>query len=397
MKKKNNIITIIKKELSRFFGDKRMFFTTVLLPGLIIYVLYSFMGNAVSGMFTTSQDYVPSVYVVNMSPTMDTLTANAGFDITRISEPGIDEAKQEITDKTADLLVVLPEDFDAAVAAYEPSQLTAPQVEIYYNGTKTESATTFATMQRLMDQYESSLANKFDVNTPVGDKDIYDVATEKDATGFMFSSMLPMLLLIFMYSGCMAVAPESISGEKERGTIATMLITPVKRSELAIGKITALAIIALLAGASSTLGTLLSLPKLMNGATEGMSAAFYTVSDYVWLAAVVLSTVLLFISIISVISAFAKTIKEAQTTVMPLMILVMVVGVTGMFGGGAKAELVYYLIPVYNSVQCMMGIFSFAADSVHIAITVVVNVLLSGVFVFVLTKMFNSEKIMFNK
>ena len=66
----------------------------------------------------------------------------------------------------------------------------------------------------------------------------------------VFSSLLPMLLMMFLYSGCASVAPESIAGEKERGTIATMLITPTKRSDIAIGKILALAIIALLSGTS---------------------------------------------------------------------------------------------------------------------------------------------------
>lgn len=70
----------------------------------------------------------------------------------------------------------------------------------------------------------------------------------------IFSSMLPMLLMIFLFTGCMSVAPESIAGEKERGTIATLLVTPVKRSHIAIGKIIALSIIALLSGISSTLG-----------------------------------------------------------------------------------------------------------------------------------------------
>lgn len=91
--------------------------------------------------------------------------------------------------------------------------------------------------------------------------------------------MLPMLLMIFLFSGCMSVAPEAIAGEKERGTIATILVTPTKHSELAVGKIFALSIIALLSGASSTLGTILSLPKLMGG-VETMSAAYYTAADY---------------------------------------------------------------------------------------------------------------------
>ena len=209
--------------------------------------------------------------------------------------------------------------------------------------------------------------------------------------------MLPMLLLIFLYSGCIAVAPESIAGEKERGTIATMLITPIKRSDIAIGKICALALIALLSGISSAAGTILSLPKLMGGAVEGLSGDVYAVSDYLMLGVVVISTVLLLITLISIISAFAKSVKEAQTAVVPLMIIVMLIGITAMFGSGAKTDFYYYLIPIYNSVQCMVGIFSFDFQVTNILISIVSNLIYTLIGVWMLARMFNSEKIVYSK
>ena len=208
---------------------------------------------------------------------------------------------------------------------------------------------------------------------------------------------MPLLLMIFLYSGCVAVAPESIAGEKERGTIATMLITPIRRGDIAIGKILALALIALLSGASSAIGTVLALPKLMGAASDGLSANIYGVQDYLLLAAVILSTVVLLVTLISILSAFAKTVKEAQAYVMPLMILVMVLGVTAMFGGGAKTELWYYLIPLYNSVQCMVGVFSFSTVMAGVATALAANVIYTVLGVFVLARMFNSEKIVFSR
>ena len=205
---------------------------------------------------------------------------------------------------------MFPENFDAEVAAYQPaSGGSAPNVEIYYNTTSPESQNTYMMMTRLLDSYESSLANKFDVNS--GDAK-YDLASEKDTTGSVFAMLLPMLLMIFLFSGCMAVAPESIAGEKERGTIATMLITPVKRSDLAIGKIMALAMIALLSGISSATGTILSLPKLMGDASGQVNANFYGIQDYLMLGVVILSTVLLLITTISLVSAFAKRSKKRR-------------------------------------------------------------------------------------
>ena len=392
---KNSVFTIMKKELARFFGDKRMVITTIFLPGIMIYVLYTFMGDAIMNNFTTDEEYKPSVSVVNMPEELSPLFEAANLEIAECKEEQIDSVKQEIKDSKTDLCVVFPSDFETAVAEYSAADgKAAPNIEIYYNSSSTDSQTGYDVVTALLDGYESAMTNKFDINNA---DEKFDLANDEDITGMIFSSMLPMLLLIFMFSGCMAVAPESIAGEKGRGTIATMLITPVKRGHIALGKILALSVIALLSGVSSTLGTILSLPKLMGGEANGLIGNVYGVKDYACLAVVILSTVLLLITLISIISAFAKTIKEAQSYVSPLMIVVMLLGVTAMFGSGAKTDLVFYLIPIYNSVQCMVGIFSFDIVPTFIVAAVISNVVYAGLGAFILSKMFNSEKIIFNK
>lgn len=391
---KSSIWIIAKKELDRFFRDGAMVIATVLLPGLLIYIMYSFMGSALANQFDTAEDYQFTVAAVELPVSVKTMLPDTLYDVDPIvSSDEVEACKAAIQAKELDALIVFPADFEAAVAnPPSPERSAPPQVEIYYNSARTESSSAYQALYETLNQYESALANVFDVNAGGG----YDLASEKDATGSIFSSMLPMLLMIFLFSGCMSVAPEAIAGEKERGTIATILVTPTKRSELAVGKIFALSIIALLSGASSTLGTMLSLPKLMGG-VETMSAAYYTAADYLVLAAVILSTVLLLVALISIISAYAKTIKEAQTSIMPLMIVVIFLGVTAMFGSGAKSQLAYYCIPLYNSVQAMVGIFSFEMIPAAVALTVGVNLACTVIAGFVLTRMFNSETIMFRR
>ena len=393
--KQNGILAIMRKELARFFSDKRMV-VSILLPGVLIYVMYSFMGQAMGSLYGVEEDYVPTVQVVHLPDSVAGLVeTGGGLNLLEVDASAVAEAQSAVTDQTLDLLAVFPEDFDQAVAAYTPAGgQPAPNVELYYNAASTASQSAYMLLTSLLDGYEAQLANKFDINA--GDK-IYDLATEEDTAGTYFASLMPLLLMIFLYSGCVAVAPESIAGEKERGTIATMLITPIRRGDIAIGKILALALIALLSGASSAIGTVLALPKLMGAASDGLSANIYGVQDYLLLAAVILSTVVLLVTLISILSAFAKTVKEAQAYVMPLMILVMVLGVTAMFGGGAKTELWYYLIPLYNSVQCMVGVFSFSTVMAGVATALAANVIYTILGVFVLARMFNSEKIVFSR
>lgn len=391
---KSGILTIMKKELARFFGDKRTV-AGVLLPGVMIYVLYSFMGTAMGSVFGVEEDYVPSIQAVRLPQSIAALADSAGMALTEGEEAGLPAAMDQVAGQELDLLVVFPEDFDQAVADYSvASGEPAPHVEVYYSSVSTASQSAYMAFTGLLDSYESLLANKFDVNAGEG---VYDLATAEESTGALFAMLMPMLLMMFLYSGCSAVAPESIAGEKERGTIATMLVTPIRRSDIAVGKILALAVITVLSGASSTLGTILSLPNLMGGAAGEMDANIYGVRDYLLLAAVILSTVLLLVTLVALLSAFAKTVKEAQTYAVPLMILVMVLGITGMFGGGASQNLAVYAIPLYNSVQCIVGIFSFSLLGQAVALTAAVNGAATLLGVFVLTRMFNSEGIIFGK
>ncbi|MDR1014888.1 MAG: ABC transporter permease subunit [Coriobacteriales bacterium] len=390
----SGLAAIVKKEFKRFFTDRRMVLTTLLLPGLMIFAIYSFMGNALTSMFTVDEDYEPVAYAVNLPPSIEALTQGSGLSLMPLSADEADATKGLIAEKEVDLLAIFPEDFDAMVERSTSGGGglgTAPQVELYYNSTRTESNAQYATMSALLDGYKNTLMPLFSVNA---DEGTYDLVTEKDRAGFTFASMLPFLIIIFLFSGCMGVATESIAGEKERGTIATMLVTPLARWELALGKVVSLGFIALLSGLSSFIGVMLTLPQIMGGG-GGISAAVYSVGDYALLLAVTLSTVLVFVGLIAVISAFARSVKEAGTLVMPLYILVMLVGVLGMFSQGAPTELWPYLLPVYNSVQSMAGIFSFSAAPLLVCASIAVNVVVSALCVLALTRMFGSERVMF--
>lgn len=396
---KSNLMTIIRKELARFFGDRRMAFTTILMPGLLIYVMYTFMGSALTSQFTADDDYEYLVYAENMPAPVEAALESMKdeMNVKLLDGEGLSpaEKKQAVTDKEADLYMVFPEDFEEAVLSYDSMTAAgqAPQVALYYNSARTESAALYDTVSVILDSYESSMANRFDVN---GGEESYDLASKEDSTGQFFAMMVPMLLLLFLFSGCIAVAPEAIAGEKERGTMATLLVTPMKRSHLALGKIISLCVIGLLSGASSFIGTMLSLPSLMGAASDSLDTSVYGMEDYLVLLAVILATVLVMVAAMAVISALAKSVKEASTMVMPLMIIIMVVALTSMVGGGAPEGSYWYLIPFYNSVQCMNGIFSFDYNIANVVVTLVSNLAYAILLTGILTKLFDSEKIMYS-
>lgn len=393
----NNMMTIIKKELARFFGDKRLVFTTVIMPGLMIYILYSFMGQGFMKEFQTADDYVAKAYAVNMPQEIGMMFEGMQVEFENWSgdEADKDRIMQEITEGEKDGILYFPENFMEEMQAYEMGADPAPNIEIYYNSEKSNSLTFFNTMRSFFTAYEETMVNKYDINAKQGVFGDYDRASENGMMGKMLSGLLPMLIMTFIFSGCQSVAPESIAGEKERGTIATLLVTPVKRSALALGKVISLSLIALMAGISSFLGTILSLPKMMGDEVD-ISVVSYGISDYGLLLCVILSTVLVMVAIISIISAYAKSVKEATTAMAPFMLVIMVISILPMMGMESKSMITYF-VPIYNSVQAMTGIFAFKANLGLCMAAVCVNVIAAGILTMVLTKMFGSEKVMFSK
>lgn len=279
--------------------------------------------------------YVAKAYVVDMPESLREELRELKVDWQPADREQLTQMRQEIQDKQADGLVVFPVDFDQAVENYQvQSRKPAPNVEIYYNSAETESTHFYNEVSDILETYETSISNKLDINA--GDSVYYDCATSKDTTGQMFSMMMPLLLMMFLYSGCMSVAPESIAGEKERGTIATLLVTPMRRSSLALGKVFSLSIIALLAGCSSFIGTFAALPKMMGGELTGVDSSVYTPMDFAMLLLIILSTVMVLVSMIALDSAFAKSVKEAATTVSPFTIVVTFIGLSPMLSQGKR-------------------------------------------------------------
>mgnify|MGYP002802849650 FL=1 len=377
------IFAIIKKEFSRFFLDRRMVLTTLLLPGLLIYVVYTAIGSITSAIAEVPS--TPAVYVQNMPESLS--DAIGGMFEVRQQSVSDEEAKEQIRQGDIDLLVIFPENFDELGA----TSGEVPSVSIYYYSAETASSSAYSMMVALLDGYEQQISNVFDINSG---GDVYDLADSSSVSMYILSMIVPMVLIMLMLSGCVSVVLESIAGEKERETIATLLVTPMKRSSLAVGKILSLSVIAMLSGISSFVGLILSLPNMMGGTGVDFSLAAYGALDYLGLLLVVISTVLVFVALLSIISAYARSTKEANGLIAPVMILIMVCSLCSMFL--TSPSIGFFFIPVLNSALCISSLMAGTFAVAPFVITMCVNLVFAALLSVILTFMFNSEKVMFN-
>lgn len=377
MKKFSVIWTIAKKEFSRFFKDKRML-ATLFLPGLLIFAIYSFLGETVMKSMMPDENYTYKVCAVNapdwLEPTLDALGV---FDVqTRTDE--LPDAEQMLKNKQLDAYLVFPNEFTLG---------QMHEVKLYANSAETTSGMAAEYLTAALSTVQYGAPNFLLVSQ--------DVATEEDVSAMLVSMVGPMLILALLMTGCVAVAPESIAGEKERGSFATMLVTPVNRSYIALGKVLSLSVISLLSGVSSCAGVLLSLPKLIGVDGLSLSALGFGVGEISALLGVVLSSVLIMVAIVSILSAWAKSVKEATALISPVMIVVLLSGFANTFL--PMNEWFFFCIPLLNSSASLAAIFSVAMNPLFVIITVLVNLGVTALLMWLLAKMFSSEKIMFNK
>lgn len=361
---------------------------TILLPGFLIYAVYSVIGSVTSSIVSSGVQ-TPQICVVNMPASMQQAIASPAF----VLVDGIDDeqtAKDMVAEGNLDLYVVFPADFDEKVMGSDHT--VVPNVSIFYNSSETQSLAAYEAVVGLLNAYEESLSNLFDVNG--GTDEVYDLADSTSVALQVVSSIVPMVLIMLMFSGCVSVVLESIAGEKERGTIATLLVTPVKRAHLAAGKIISLSVISMLSGISSFIGLMLSLPNLLSG-VSGLTISLYAFTDYLLIFLVVISTVLVLVSLLAVISAYSRTVKEANSLIVPVMVLVMVCALVSMFVPSASVGL--YFVPVLNSSLCISTVLSGTMSALAFGITVAVNIVAAALLAVLLAVMFNSEKIMFNR
>lgn len=387
------MLLIIKKELVRVFTDRRML-ASLIFPGLLIFILYAIMGNVMKNVSSVDDDYSYQVYAIYEDCSQDgikfaqDLLKNYNITYLNASNKTVTEIKEEIRNKEIDLLVIYKHDLMDLEAK--------PEVSLYYNSVKVESNAIYQNVLMTISAYESAnLEDLIKINTA---EDTYDLASLDEINGSLYAMLLPMLLIIFAFSGVMGIVPDSIAGEKERGTMATLLVTPVKRHNLALGKLISVSIISLVSAVSSFLGTILSLPFL--GSSQMSSISFsnlnYSPLDYLYILLIIITMILLFVGMLSIVSAVAKSVKEANSYSTPIMIVVLVIAIISMFNArGGDSSISLYFIPVYNCALSLSNILAYNVNLIGILITIISNIVYTVLLAVVIARLFNSERVMF--
>ncbi|MBI5771457.1 MAG: ABC transporter permease [Verrucomicrobia bacterium] len=348
----NNILTVYAKELKDSLRDRRTLISTIVIPTVIMPLLTFGIGKIMSGVMKKAQEDIPTVVIVGGKDSPAVVEALKRSSRMKVV-PAREDWKQAISDKKLRAAVEIPGGFEAGLKAG-----AAPAVKVYNYQGELKSENGARIVERFLGELREqtvaerlaehalpkTLARPFEFKRE-------NVAPPEKVGGNLFGGFVPYLIIILCFSGAMYPAMDLTAGEKERGTMETLLCSPVARVDIVLGKflmvltgsLSAMCFMLLSMGVTAAVGG--SLMMGGGGATTKVGAGAAAARPaldvipmidplgLVGVLAMVFPVAIFFAAVAFTVALFAKSYKEAQSYLGPLIIVVIMPAVVGMLPG----------------------------------------------------------------
>ncbi|WP_221032021.1 ABC transporter permease [Actomonas aquatica] len=402
------ISTVYFKELRDTVRDKRTLISTLVVPTVVIPLLFFGAGFVMQKVIKKAQQEQSSIMIVGGEDSPELVAALKAHEEFRVVTT-TEDFKAAVTEKRIRAAVDIPAGFDAALLAGDE----VPTVKIYhYQGELKSKMGRDELRSFLTDYREARVQAALEArNLPASVVEPFKVETENVAPpekvgGNAIGGFVPYMIVILCFTGAMYPAMDLTAGEKERGTMETLLCSPLGRINIVMGKFfmvltasaTTVALTVIMMGVSAFVAPMV----FAAGAGGGAGAAaggggMPMLIDPVGLLgvfAMVVPVAVLFAAAELAISLFAKSFKEAQSLVSPLMIVIIIPTAMGMLPGielSAKTA----LIPIMNLSLVCKEMLSGTWNWDYIALIFGSSAVYAGIALWLCVKMFNREDVIF--
>jgi sodium transport system permease protein len=397
-----NIGIVYRKELTDSLRDRRTVISMLVVPLIVMPLLTIGMGILSVTLVGLAMREVPRVMILGGNDSPRVLA-----DLRQLADVQIVPAKpdyaDEITNKQIRAAVEIPEGFDAKLSSGQSST-----VKIYMYEGEMKSGFGADRLQRffreLRDravrehlearQLPENLAHPFDIEEK-------NVAPPEKVGGALIGGIVPYFVILLCLTGAMYPAMDLTAGEKERGTIETILCSPVSRTHLVLGKflmvLTASIATAVLAIASMAVSFGAGKKMLLAftfGAADKALQITITGKAIASIFLVVLPLAVFFSAALLALSLFAKSFKEAQSYLSPLMIVVVLPAVAALLPG-VELTPALALLPVLNTSLVSKEIITGTYHWDLIALIFLSSSVYAGLALAIAVKLFQREDVLF--
>ena len=328
----NTILTVYKKEIKDTLRDKRTLLTAIVLPAIIIPLLLFGTTKLTTSLMKKEADKKLKIVLIGQNDIFTKALADTSF--TLLTNFNLIDGKAAIAKDSLDAIIEFMPDFYS-----KADNLKTGQINVYYKSTSVLLAS------RLQDKLAVIKNNMLSerikkMNIPIETLTPFeinkvDIATAKEQIGKLVGGFLPYIFIIFCFLGCMYPAIDLITGEKEKGTMETLLSSPAPRFSILMGKIFAIATIGLSAALMTIMGMLVGLKFMPNLPPDFLATIndMVSIKFIIMLFAMLIPLSLFFAGLLSALVIRAKSFKEAQSIVTPLNFLIIFPALLATFPG----------------------------------------------------------------
>lgn len=394
------ISVVYRKELTEWLRDRRTLISTVLVPLLAFPILMVGITALATVMIGNAEKEVPKVMILGGEDSPLFLERLQKLDQLAIV-PYSADWKDQISNKVIRAAVEIPRGFQASLA-----DGTASTVHIYYYEGELKSSFGANHLQKAIEEYRDSVvkdrlaANNLpaSVLTPFEIKQ-ENVAPPEKVSGASIGGFIGYAVILLCLTGAMYPAIDLTAGEKERGTIETVLSSPISRFDLVFGKFLLVFSASLVSAILSvtSMGTsfaILGHSHLMTssgGQSLNLHLGLLSVLAVFFMA---LPLAVLFSAVLMTIALFAKTYKEAQSYLTPLTFLVVIPAVASVMPG-VELTPKLALIPVLNTSLVCKEIITGTYHWNSIILIFTSTCVYAAAALFLAVKMFQREDVLF--
>jgi sodium transport system permease protein len=346
---------VYRKELTDALRDRRTVISMIVVPIFLMPVLTIFVGVLSARLIGRALLQVPSVMIVGAKNSPKIVAALHELKDVHVV-PATSDYAQQIVDKRIRAAVELPSDFDALIARGEPAKV---RIDVYQgeinSGFSADKLQKFFQDFRERTIHERLASRHLPANLaePIQVEET-NVAPPQKVGGVVLGGLVPYFVIILSLTGTMYPAMDLTVGEKERGTMETILCSPISRLSLVLGKflmvLTASLSTAALAIASMGL-TLAAVSKIAGGVSQMKTIGFQfqiTPASVIWIFVMIAPLAVLFSAALLAVSLFAKSFKEAQSYLSPLTIVVFAPAIVSILPG-VELNAGLSLVPILNT------------------------------------------------
>jgi len=393
-----NVRLLFSKELLGAVRDRRTLILTVFFPLIFYPLILSVMGRFNEAERIRLESLTPAILLVEQSEDATFQSElNQSDSFYWLGEDSVESGLEALQNKEGNLLMAVSKGTDGEGVGLDVTLYYDQSDQFAFAAAEQVRGFLEAYLKRVVNDKLDELGIDYESLTPPMTIQSIDVATGESIGRMILSRLLPYFMVLAILTGAMGLGAEITAGEKERSTIATLLVSQLSRTEIVLGKFLTVLTASLVSSLLSAIGLLIGVRFFGGGLSPmGAGGAVFSLDlpAFGWMLVVLVPLAVILSALVIIVGSYARSQKEASTFLLPIYMVIVLVGMISMTGS-VTFEGARYLIPVANALYALQAIILGDAALQNLFYTLAANVVSGALLIAAAVQLFKREAVLF--